>query len=191
MADNAACGFCLVAIDVDRLDDLLELLAVLTGFNCLDFGSDELNVVTIEDALFVKSHGRIECRLAPKRGQDCIRPLDSDDLLNDLWGDWLDVRCVGELRVGHDRRWVAIDEDDANAFVAQHPAGLSPRVVELACLADNDRSGSDDEHTFDVRAARHLSTPYLRIGPSHQIDKAIEQVGRIVWPGSRFGVVLD
>ena len=70
---------------------------------------------------------------------------------------------------------------------AQHPAGLSPREVELACLADNDRSDPMTSTLLMSERRGICQLPYLRIGPSHQIDKAIEQVGRIVWPGSRFG----
>src|SRR5699024_2802353 len=32
-------------------------------------------------------------------------------------------------------------------------------VVELACLPDHDRSGTDDQHGLEVAAARHQASP--------------------------------
>src|SRR3712207_8553669 len=43
------------------------------------------------------------------------------------------------LWVGHDRGGVGVDEDDSVALVAERPARLRPRVVELGSLADDDR----------------------------------------------------
>ncbi len=71
-------------------------------------------------------------------------------------GDRLDVRGVGEVRVGHDRGRVGVDEDDADALLAEHPAGLGAGVVELAGLTDDDGgAGSDDEDGVDVVALGH------------------------------------
>ena len=65
----------------------------------------------------------------------------------------LDVGRVGEVGVGHDRRRVRVGEDDAVALLAQHPAGLGAGVVELAGLADHDRSRADDEDRVEVGRA--------------------------------------
>ena len=48
---------------------------------------------------------------------------------------------------------------DPVALLAQHPAGLGARVVELAGLADDDRPGADDEDRLDVGALRHQRAP--------------------------------
>ena len=65
-------------------------------------------------------------------------------------GQRLDVGAVGQLRVGHDRRRIAVDEHDLEAFGAQRLARLRSGIVELAGLADDDRARADDEHTLDV-----------------------------------------
>jgi hypothetical protein len=57
--------------------------------------------------------------------------------------------------VGHDRRRVRVDEDDADALLAQDSAGLGTRVVELRGLPDDDRPGADDEDAVDVVALGH------------------------------------
>ena len=74
---------------------------------------------------------------------------------SDFRRERLDVGAIGDLRVGHDRRRIAVDEDDLEPFGAQRLARLRARVVELAGLADDDRAGADDEHALDVGAFGH------------------------------------
>ena len=97
----------------------------------------------------------VERGLTAEGGEHGVGALAGDDRLDDLGRDRLDVGRVGELGVGHDRRRVAVDEDDADALLAQHPAGLGAGVVELAGLADDDRAGADDEDAADVVALGH------------------------------------
>ena len=128
-----------------RCDDALELLAVLAEHDRLDVGADQRAVVLLEDAALVQLHRAVQRGLPAQGREHGIRPLLGDDLLDDLGGDRLDVGGVGELRVGHDRGGVGVDQDDADALLAQHPAGLGAGVVELAGLADDDRAGADDQ----------------------------------------------
>ena len=97
----------------------------------------------------------VERGLAAERGQQRVGALLRDHLLDELGRDRLDVRRVGELGVGHDRRRVGVDQDDPEALVLEHPAGLGPGVVELAGLADDDRAGADHQDARDVVALRH------------------------------------
>jgi hypothetical protein len=68
----------------------------------------------------------------------------------------LDVGDIGHLGVGHDRRRIAVDENDAIALLAQRLARLRARIVELARLPDDDRAGADDEDALDVGALGHF-----------------------------------
>ena len=113
------------------------------------------------------------------------------------------------LRVGHDRRRVAVDEDDAVALLAQRLAGLGAGVVELAGLADDDRAGADDEDGFQVGALRHgfsrgpsqgrklplggRAAPEVRACHflRHQRSETVEQVADVVRPGAGLGVTLE
>ena len=124
---------------------LLEDLAVLALVDRLEIRADQLDVVLLEDAVVVQLDGRVERGLAAEGRQDRIRLLLGDDRLDDLPGDRLDVGRVGEVGVGHDRRRVRVDQDDAHALLAKHAAGLGARVVELGGLADDDRPGADNE----------------------------------------------
>ena len=120
----------------------------------------------------------------PTVGRIASGLLALDDLGEDLRRQRLDVGAVGDLRVRHDRRRVAVDEDDVEPLVAQRLAGLGAGVVELAGLADDDRAGADHEDAFDVSAFRH----YARL--FHCVEELSEQVVGVVRPGRRFGMVL-
>jgi hypothetical protein len=124
--------------------------------------------------------------LAAHRRQHRVGPLLGDDLLDHAPGDRLDVGRVGHLRVGHDRRRIAVDEDDAVALLAQRLAGLGAGVVELAGLADDDRPGADDQDRLQVGALRHAPSRVV-----HQGDEAVEQVADVVRPGRGLGVALE
>ena len=89
-------------------------------------------------------HGCVQAGLAAQERQECVRALLLDDLGHRLGSDRLDVGAVGELRVGHDRSRVGVDQNDPVAFFAQGLAGLGAGIVELAALADDNRTRADD-----------------------------------------------
>ena len=131
--------------------------------------------------------GRVERGLAAQGGQHRVRPLPGDHLLQHVQGDRLDVGGVGELRVGHDRRRVGVDQADPDALLAEHPAGLGARVVELAGLPDDDRPGPDDQHRLQVSALRHDAPCRCSIS----VTELAEQARRVVRARRGLGVVLD
>jgi len=142
-------------IEADLLHRFLEELAVLALFDGLGVCADHLDAVLFEHARFKEGHGGVEGGLAAERGQQRVGLFADDDLLDDLGRDRLDVGAVGELRVGHDRGRVGVDEDDAVALLAQGLAGLDAGVVKFAGLADDDRAGADEEDGFEVGAFGH------------------------------------
>ena len=163
--------------------------------------ADELDAVLLQRAVGVQRHGGVERGLAAQGGQHRVGALLGDDLVQDLGGDRLDVGGVGELRVGHDRRGVGVDQGDPDALGPQHPAGLGAGVVELAALADHDRPGADDQDGLQVVRARHGYPRLRRLrwgvgkGPAlmrrvHERGELVEQVHRVVRAGGRLGVVL-
>ena len=134
---------------------LLEDLTVFALADRVDLRADQLDAVALEDPLLVQGHRGVEGRLAAEGRQDGIRLLFRDDRLDHGGRDRLDVGRVGEVGVGHDRRRVGVDENDAHALFAEHAARLGAGVVELAGLADDDRAGADDEDARDVVALGH------------------------------------
>jgi hypothetical protein len=81
-------------------------------------------VVLVEHAPLVKSDGEVERGLPTDSRQHGIGFFLGDDRFGNLRRERFDVRRVGHLRVGHDRRRVAVDEDHLEAFRAQRLARL-------------------------------------------------------------------
>ena len=108
--------------------------------------------------------GEVERGLAAERRQQRVGALALDHLAHGLGQQRLDVGRGRELRVGHDRRRVRVDEHDLVALLEQHLAGLRAGVVELGRLADHDRAGAEDEDLVEVVAPRHAAE--LRRGES-------------------------
>jgi hypothetical protein len=60
--------------------------------------------------------------------------------LDELRRDRLDVRPIRELRIGHDRGRIGVDEDDLIPLFLQRLRRLRSRIIELGGLPDDDRA---------------------------------------------------
>jgi hypothetical protein len=142
-------------LEPDAVHRFAEELAVLGHLDGFALGADHLDAELREHAHFLERQRGVEPGLPAHRGQERVRAFLLDDLGDDLGRDRLDIGGVREAGVGHDRRRVRVDQDDAVAFLAQRLAGLGAGVVELAGLADDDGAGSDDHDRLDVGSLRH------------------------------------
>ena len=119
--------------------------------------------------------------------QQRVGPLALDDLGDDLGRDRLDVGGVRQLRIGHDRGRIGVDQDDAVALGLQRLAGLGAGIVELAGLPDDDGARADDEDGFDIRALRHERRFILQrngLGYSRRRRARTRSIGRSGSEGS-------
>ena len=148
---------------------------------------------------------RLSAVWPPSVGSTASGLLALDDPHEHLDVERLHVGGVGELGVRHDRGRVRVGQDHPVALLAEDLAGLGAGVVELAGLADHDRAGADQEDRLDVGALRHQATPRsgcgrpgstppvsahdARVTPS-TFGELLEQVGAVVRPRPRLGVVL-
>ena len=141
-------------------DNILEFLAVFTALNGVNIGADELNAVLVQNPLAVQLDCRIQRGLATQGGEHSVNRVSlfallDQNLLDVVRLNGLDVGVVRELGVRHDGGRVGVDQGYPKAFFLEHAAGLSAGVVELASLADDDRSGADDQDVVDVVALWH------------------------------------
>ena len=144
----------------DLLADVLEDLAVFGAMDDLAVGADHLDAEFLQRAVVPEGAGAVERGLAAQGGQDGVDAraallFELDDLADALGRDRLDVGPIAELRIGHDRRRVAVDQHDAVPLGLEGLAGLRARVVKLAALADDDGTGTQDEDGLDVGAFGH------------------------------------
>ena len=135
----------------------LEFLTILGFLDGVRARADHFDAVLLQYAVARQIERAVERRLPAHRRQQRIGTLLLDDPFHNLPGDRLDVGRIGHPRIGHDRRRIGVDEDDAVALFTQCLACLHARIVELAGLADDDRPGADDEDGLDVGSLRHRS----------------------------------
>ena len=155
-------------LDANLLHRVAEEQAILGHLDRVDLRANQLHAVLLQDAALVQRHREVERRLAADRRQHRVGPLLLDDLFDHLGRERLDVGLIRQLRVGHDRRRVAVDQHDLEPLGAQRLARLRARVVELAALTDDDRARPDHEHTLDVVTSGHRRRRSAQAGAAHR-----------------------
>ncbi len=103
-----------------------------------------------------KIHRAVQRGLAAHGRQNRIRAFLSDNAFHHLAGNRLNICHIGCLGVRHNRRGVAVDENDLIAFLAKSLTGLRAGIVEFAGLADDNRTRSDNKNGFNISALRHF-----------------------------------
>ena len=155
---NAVGDAALRAFQPDLVHGIAEFQPVLGLVDGLGVRPDQLDAVFFQRAILGQRQRGVERRLPAHGGQHGIRPLLLDDARDDFGRDRLHIGRVRQLRIGHDRRRVGIDQDDAIALGLQRLHRLCARIIELAGLADDDRAGANDQDGFDVGAFGHQSS---------------------------------
>ena len=94
-------------------------------------GPDEPRTVAVQDAGVGRLDGAVQTCLPAERRQDRVDRVAQflfagEDIVNRLWRDRLNVGPFGELRVGHDRGGIAVDQDDPVPLLAENLASLGP-----------------------------------------------------------------
>ncbi len=127
-------------------------------------------------AVVVQVHRAVKRGLAAHRRQNRVRLFLGDDAFDNLPGNRLDVGDVGRFRVRHDRRRIAVDENDLVALVLQCLARLCTGVIELTRLADNDRPSADDQNAFEICRASALRVVLRRELALDQLDQNVDDL---------------
>ena len=174
-------------LETDASHRPLEGFAIFSLVDRLGRGSDQLHIILGEDPLLGQCHGNVQGGLPSHGGQERIGPLPLDDLLDDLHRDRLHIGPIRQLRVGHDRGGITIDQNDSEAFFLQSLAGLGARVVELACLPNHDRTRPDQQDALDICSPRH-DTSLLVTG--YESLEWPQRTGRGTFPGGRCRLAL-
>ena len=144
------------AFEADLVHRLAEALAVFGLVDRIGIGADHLDPVLLQRAIVEQRQRGVERGLPAHRRQDGIGPLLLDDPRDHIGGDRLDIGGIGHVRIGHDRGGVGVDQHHPVPLLLQRLDRLGSGVVELAGLADNNRTGANDEDRGDVSAFGHL-----------------------------------
>ena len=129
----------------DFLHCVAELLAILGHVDRITRRADQLDTEPLEHPLAHEVERAIEGCLPSHRGQQRVGALFLDDARDGPPVDRLDKDRIRARGIRHDRRWVRVHENDAVPLLLERLASLGSGIIELTRLADDDRSGADDE----------------------------------------------
>ncbi len=135
-------------------------VAVLSHVDRFPRGSDQFHLVFLENAFANEIERTVQCGLSAHRRQQRVRPFFLDDSLDSCPVNRLDIGRVGHIRVSHDGRRIRVHQNDPESLLAKRLAGLGTRIVKLAGLADDNRSGADDQDAVNICAFWHLRCVY-------------------------------
>ena len=127
----------------DSLHRMLEGFAILCLMNRFGGRADQLDAVFFQGSPLDQSHRRIQRGLSSHGREQGVGTFAFDHFLHDLKCDRLHISPIRPLRIGHDRRRIAVDENQPVAFFFQRFAGLRAGIVELAGLTNHDRTRPD------------------------------------------------
>ena len=152
--------------------ELDPVFGLVDGFG---IGTNHFDTIFRQRAIVEQRQGNVQRGLPAHRRQHCVGAFFFDNLGNDFGGNRLNISRVGHIRIGHDRRRIGVDEDDAIALFAQRLARLRSRIIKLARLPDNDGAGADDEDGFYVSTFGHFNSYFQKPSPS---DHGYDEVWR-------------
>ena len=139
------------------LTKLLELLPVLRLGDAGTFGAQKLRAALSQNTFLLQLHGKVQSCLTANAGQYSIRTLIPYDFCDVFQGQRLhiDLVCNGSIR--HNRGGIGVAQHHLIAFFLQSQTSLCTGVVKLCRLANDDGTGTDHQHLFDVCSLRHTA----------------------------------
>ena len=136
----------------DSGHQVAEATSVLRGADGGQRRAEHTHAEALQHAGVVERHRQVQPGLAAERGEQRIRSVPLDHAGQVLERQRTDDHRSADVRIGHHRRGIGVDQDGLHAFATQRQAGLHPGVVELGGLADEDRPGADDQHAARAHA---------------------------------------
>ena len=133
-----------------------ELRSIFRFIDRLDARPDQFDPELLQYAMMGKIERAVERRLSAHGWQYRIGTLLFNNGGNGLPTNGLDVGRVSELRVGHDRGGVRIDQNCSITFFAKCLTCLCSRVIEFAGLPDDDGPGTENQDRTYVITFWHL-----------------------------------
>jgi len=121
--------------EADFAAGILEPEAIFGNFNGAERSANHFNLVLFENAAFGEFDRKVESGLTADCRQKRIWLFASENFVEIFLGERLDVRAVSQLRVGHDRGGIGIDEHNFVALGAQRLACLCAGIVKTRRLA--------------------------------------------------------
>src|SRR5208283_3667894 len=119
---------------------LFKQLPVFSFLDRMQLRAYQLHLVAVEHSCLRQFHCQVESSLSAHGRQYRIGSLLFDDQLNKLNRQGLNVNSVSGLGVGHYRCRVGIHQYYRISLFTKGFTRLRPRIVELTCLANHNRT---------------------------------------------------
>ena len=143
----------------DRLMDLLHgILKHLTVFCLVDgggVGTQQLDVIFIQEAACHQIHGNIQTGLSAQCGQNGVRTFFFDDFLYTGNGHRFNINLICHCLVGHNGCRVGVNQNNLQTFFPQRTACLCACIVKFCCLTDDNRTGAKYHYLMNILTQRH------------------------------------
>ena len=130
----------------DARDEIPEPSAILRRPNGRQRRAQHAHAVSVENAGIVERHRKVQPGLPAEGRQQRVGPMLLDHPRQVRQRERADQHGAADVGIGHHGRGVRVDQDRLDALAPKRQAGLHAGIVELGSLADQDRTGADDEH---------------------------------------------
>ena len=134
---------------------------VLAANDGVDFNTNDLDAVLIQDAGTCQFGAQVQAGLSTEIGQQGIRALSLDDFTYRLQVQRFNIGDISRPRVSHDSGRIGIHQDDFVAQAAQRFARLRSGIIKLAGLPDNYGPGTDNHYLVNIISFGHTDVSYL------------------------------
>ena len=141
---------------MDFFHGFLKQFSVFCMLDCVKRGTQQLYAVLFQYTGFCQLNRHVKTYLTAQGGQQCIRSFLLNNFGYELQSDWFDIHSVGNIRIGHNRGWIAVYQNNLHAFFPEGTACLSTSIVEFSSLADYDWARSNDQYLFYIRSFHFL-----------------------------------
>ena len=123
---------------------LLKLFAIFTGVNRLSASANQFYLVFFQSAILGQGNRGVERGLPTQSRQQRIGTFFFNNRGHHLRGYRLNIGGVCHLGIGHNGCRVGINQNDPQPFRFEDAAGLTPRIVKFAGLADLNWPGTNN-----------------------------------------------
>ena len=142
-------------VETNLAHGLAEPIPVLGFVDGIPGGANHFHIVLFQHAFPRQIEGAVQCRLPTHGGQQRIGAFFLNDFGNHSPINRFNIGSIGHLGIGHDGSRIGIDQNNPITLFPERLAGLCTRIVKLTGLTDHNRTGTDNQDTFDVCSFWH------------------------------------
>ena len=174
---HGICHFAPGHLDSQGIHCIFECNPVLAALDGIHLHADNLHLIFFQNSRTGKLRAEIQPGLPSQIGQQCVRTLLCNDLLQPLLVQRLNISHVCHLRIRHNGGRVGIYQYNLISQLFQRLARLGAGIVKLTGLADDNGTGTYNQHFVNVSSLRHIL-----FYPPVPVNDALKRAAWHLWP---------